>query len=424
MKNIIKGFGVLVFTAVLLSPMVGLSQEKKHKPTVKWSITTQFWARYSELNAGTTINNEASSSFADVSIRRLRIPISSQITPKVYAYALFGGNNYNMGVSQSKDFPLQVLDLYFEYSLSKKIEIGMGKSGWQGLNRWNVRSSKSLMGLDSPLFSLNEVQKTDDLGRNLSVWFKGQVGKFDYRLVFSNPVMVTTAPSAGVTNFANNKPSIKTSSYVKYQFFEHESNKSSYQTGTYINTKKVWNIGAGFQYRKDAMSNGDVALGTTDLYDAEHWAVDSFLSLPLSNGRGITAYLGYYHYGFGDNYVRNVGANNPGFKGGADFNGAGVAFPMMGTGNTIYTQFGYAFTKTKILGNDVIIQPNIAIQNSRWDVLEEDMRIYDFTVNFFMNGHGNKLSLGYQYRPIFDAATLKEIDRKGMAVLQYQITIK
>ena len=280
------------------------------------------------------------------------------------------------------------------------------------------------MGLDSPLFSLNTVNKTDDLGRMFGVWLKGQSGKFDYRLTFNRPFAVTNVPN-GKVDFANNRPRILTSSYVKYQFFEHESNKSAYATGTYMQSKKVFNIGAGFQYQEKAMSDGDALLSATNLYDMKHWAVDSFLNLPLNNNAAITAYLGYYNYDFGKDYVRNVGANNPTNGGGLDFNGAGVAFPMIGTGTTWYTQFGYAFKETKILGQPVVIQPNIAVQSSNFDALENTMNVYDFTVNFYVNGsHGNKLSLGYQHRPIFDSTTLKQKNYKGMAVLQYQISLK
>lgn len=409
---------------VCLITFVSLAQDKEGKiPKIKWSLTTQIWARYSDLNPGTTINGEAASTHADVSMRRLRIPVSSQITPKVYVAAMFGGNNFN---HQSKTFPLNVLDLYLEYSYSKKIEIGIGKSGWTGLSRWALRSSKTLMGLDAPLFSLNTVNKNDDLARNLGVWLKGQAGKLDYRLIFNNPITVTSFSTDGDVDFANNKPRIKTSAYVKYQFFNHESNKSSYQSGTYMQAKKVWNIGAGFQYQEKAMSDGDVTLATTNVYNIKHWSVDSFLNIPLFNNDAITAYLGYYDFNFGENYVRNVDANGSMFDSasGTAYNGDGNGFPLIGTGITIYSQFGYAFEKTKVLDQEMIIQPNISIQHSNWDALEETMTVYDFTVNFMMNGHGNKLSLGYQYRPVFDAITLKEIDRKGMVVLQYQISIK
>ncbi|GGF65947.1 hypothetical protein [Wenyingzhuangia marina] len=415
MKNDIK-----IFLVFILLSINGVSQEK---PKVNWSLTAQIWARYSDLNEGTKINGETTNSYTDVSIRRLRIPVSSQITPKIYAAAMFGGNNFN---EVNKKFPLNVLDLYVEYKFDKAIEVGLGKSGWIGLNRWALRSSKTLMGLDSPLFTLNTVNKNDDLARNLGVWFKGQVGKIDYRLIISNPIVVSSIPNSGKVDFANNRPRAKISSYVKYQFWEHESNKSSYQTGTYINSKKVWNIGGGFEYQKKAMSDGDTSLSTTNLYDIKHWSVDSFFSLPINDDQGITAYLGYSHYGFGKNYIRNLGANGALFSGGTDFNGAGVAFPLMGTGNTLYTQFGYAFSQTKIVNQSVIFQPNMSVQYSDWDGLNDKMILYDATLNMFLSGHGhsNKLSLGFQYRPIFDKISLKQKDYKGMLVLQYQISIR
>lgn len=418
MKKLVKYFWMFI---ILISIQINGQEKKEFKPVIKWNVRAQIWLRYSDLNEGSTINGELTSSYTDVSIRRLRIPVTSQITPKLYFYSIFGGNNYNFKAS---NFPLRVLDMYMEYAFSKKLEVGFGKSGWQGLNRWNVRSNKTLMGLDSPLYALNTVNKTDDIGRVLGVWVKGQVGKVDYRLSFGNPILVTTAPT-GTVDFANNRPRVKTSSYVMYQFFEHESNKSAYPTGTYLQAKKVFNIGAGFQFQEKAMSDGDALLATTNFYDMKHWAVDSFLNLPLSNDGAITAYLGFNDFDYGKDYIRNVGANNPTTGGGTDFNGAGVAFPMMGTGTTWYTQFGYAFKKTKILNVPMVVQPNIAIQHSNFDALNENMTVYDFTVNFLLNGtHSNKLSLGYQHRPIFDAATMQQKEYKGMAVLQYQISLK
>ena len=92
---------VFVLLMVLLFPMLlNAQKEQGFKPKVKWYFRGQFWLRYSDLNEGSLINGEPTSNYTDVSIRRLRIPISTQVTPKVYAYALFGGNNYNF---KSKD---------------------------------------------------------------------------------------------------------------------------------------------------------------------------------------------------------------------------------------------------------------------------------------------------------------------------------
>ncbi|NJX14725.1 porin [Tamlana crocina] len=418
-KRDVLSLYISIFALIITTLASG--QTEPFKPTLKWNITSQFWMRYSDLNNGSIIHGEPTSQFFDISIRRLRIPVSSQISPKVFVYAIFGGNNYNF---KGDDFPIEILDLYAEYSFAKFLEIGIGKSGWQGLNRWNIRSSSTLMGLDSPLFTLNSVQINDDVGRLFGFWLKGQTGQFDYRMAFNRPFYVKTIPS-GAVNFANNKPRVKTSAYVKYQFFEHESNKSAYQIGTYMQNKKVFNIGAGFQYQPEAMSDGDTNLPETNIYDISHFAADSFINLPLKNGHAITAYLGYYDYNFGKDYIRNVGANNPTTGGDSDFNGSGVAFPMIGTGTSWYVQFGYAFKHTNIFNHMAVIQPNIAVQHSDWDLLNDNLTVFDFTVNFFVNGsHKDKISLGYQHRPIFDATTLQQKNYKGMAVLQYQISFK
>lgn len=418
-KSIVKKCLIVI---VLLSSIFVIGQEKeKFKPTINWNVTAQIWMRHSELNEGSLVNNEAASSYFDVSLRRLRIPVTSQLTPKLFFYSILGGNNYNF---KSKNFPITVLDLYVEYAFNKSFEVGVGKSGWQGLSRLNLSSTKTPMGFDTPLFSLTTVGKTDDIGRVLGFWVKGQTGKIDYRLSFGMPIAVTQIPTGNV-DFANNRPRVKTSSYVKYQFFENESNKSAYSTGTYLQTKKVFNIGAGFQYQEKAMSDGDALLAGTNLYDMKHWAVDSFLNLPLNNDGAITAYLGYYDYNYGKDYIRNIGANNPTNGGGSSFNGAGVSFPMIGTGTTWFTQLGYAFKKAEMFNCPMIIQPNIAVQSSNWDALNDQMTVYNFTVNFLMNGnHGRKISLGYQHRPVFDAATIKQKEYKGMFVVQYQISLK
>ena len=144
---------------------------------IKGSLRGQFWMRYNDMNPGTTINGEHVNNKFDFSIRRLRINVCAQLNPKLFVYALFGGNNINLG--REKEFEFDVLDLYVEYSFNKKIAIGIGESAWDGLSRWTVRSSYSMMSLDSPLFSLLTVNKNDDLGRTLGIWAKGQIGKFD-----------------------------------------------------------------------------------------------------------------------------------------------------------------------------------------------------------------------------------------------------
>jgi len=158
-------------------------------------------------------------------------------------------------------------------------------------------------------------------------------------------------------------------------------------------------------------------------YDFNNWAVDLFYDAPLNEEKGtaITSYLGFFSTDFGPDYIRNVGANDI-TSGGTSFNGSGNDFPMMGTGNTVFFQFGYLMSKAK---NNIQFQPNIAVQYSDFDVLDDAMVVYDLGVNCYFKGHSNKLSLGYQNRPVFQNINnqLKVDERKGMFVLQYQIEI-
>jgi len=163
--------------------------------------------------------------------------------------------------------------------------------------------------------------------------------------------------------------------------------------------------------------------GTEEFYDFKNWTAELFYDAPINKEKGtaITSYLGYFDTDFGPNYLRNVGANDY-TGGGTSFNGSGNDFPMMGTGNTVFFQLGYLLAKTK---NNGQLQPNIAIQYSDYEGLDEAMIVYDLGINYFFKGHSNKMTLGYQNRPIYQLTNnqLKVDERKGMIVLQYQIEI-
>lgn len=423
MKKIKLLFTLFFVTSIVYtqSNKLKLNLDETGKTYIKASVRMQLWARYFDTNPGTTINGETSDNVFDLSIRRLRMGISAQLTPKLYVYSLFGGNNINN--KSEKDFQFEVLDLFAEYEFTKEFSLGMGESGWEGLSRWNVRSSKSLMAVDAPLFSLLTVNKNDDTARGLGVWIKGQVGKFDYILSLKDPVQFGVASTEGKTDYAKNKVRKRISGYIKYEFLDNESNKSPYSgsAGTLVGEKRIFNLGVGFMNQPKMTSQ--LVNGDEKFYDFKNWAVDLFYDAPINKKKGtaITSYLGYYNTNFGPNYIRNVGANDV-TSGGTSFNGSGNDFPMMGTGNTIFFQLGYLLAKAK---NNSQLQPNIAIQYSDFDALDDKMIVYDLGVNCFFKGHSNKLSLGYQNRPVFQNSNnkLKVDERKGMFVLQYQIEI-
>ncbi len=389
---------------------------------VQASLRAQFWARYAEMNPGTTVNGEPVKNAFDFSVRRVRFGLSAQLSPKLFVYSLWGGNNIN--ARTEKDFDFDVLDLNAEYSFSTAIALGVGEHAWEGLSRWTVRSSKSLMALDAPLFSLLTVNKNDDLARGLGVWLKGQVGKFDYVAALKKPVNFGVAPQENVVDFGLNNSRMRTSAYLKYEFLEDESAKTAYSggTGTYLGKKKLLNLGAGFLYQPQMTST--VKDRDTVFYDFNNWAVELFYDAPVGKTSALTFYLGYFHTDFGPGYIRNLGPNDY-TEGGTSFNGSGIDFPMMGTGNTWFFQFGY-FLGWPDTENRRGLQPNIAVQYSDFEKLTEPVLVLDIGINVYFGDHSNKLTLGYQDRPVYRLSTnadLSVAERKGQWVLQYQIEI-
>ncbi|TNE71189.1 hypothetical protein EP331_10095 [bacterium] len=407
--------------------------DKEQKTFASFYIRTTSWLRYSELNPGSTIYNEPTDSYTDFSIRRFRFGVNAQLTPKLYTSLMLGGNNIN--IHTSKTFNIHVLDAYTEYAFSNAFELGIGKSSWVGLSRWDIRSSKSLMGLDAPLFSLNTVDKTDDIGRVFGIFAKGKAMKFDYRVSVSQQLTPPQTTTKADADFAYHAPRMKTSGYVKYQFLDEESNKSAYTTGTYLGKKSVLALGAGIMYQPRALwtdANAGIANAAIDtVYHALfHWAADIFYDAPIgTNGSAITSYLGFYQFDFGPNYVRNVAANNIAngtIASQAIYNGNGTAFPMVGTGSNWFFQLGYLLPKDLLGKDNGQLQPNIAVQYANWEKLDDPMLVYELNVNWFFKGHDNKLTFGYQSRPLFHVqanSEIKSYKRLGMFIMQYQIEI-
>jgi hypothetical protein len=274
----------------------------------------------------------------------------------------------------------------------------------------------------------------DQFVRKFSVYAKGKLGKLDYRLAITNPMSVKNSdvqPAEIAQNslFSSEPGKVQWQGYFMYQFLGKESNLTPYNVGTYLGKKRVFNIGAGFIAQPDAMwhlsDNGNDTVRT----HLNLLAVDVFYDAPLhaEKGNALTVYASFSSNDYGKNYVRNVGVMNPanGTNAEGSFNGAGNAFPMIGTGNTFYAQAGYLFKKD-LLGNLGTLQPYAASQYSKFDLLSDPMLMYEAGLNWIIEGHRSKLSLNYQNRPVFiqnNAGDYISDTRKQMVVLQFQISI-
>lgn len=146
---------------------------------------------------------------------------------------------------------------------------------------------------------------------------KGKYGKFEYRFSLNKPFATNIAP-VDVTNPAarvavdnNGNPEFSKAGYVEYQFLDSESNLLPFKVGSYLGTKRVFNLGAGFYHQKDGTRTS--VNSQIEKHDIALYAIDAFADLPLGNAKNkmaLSAYTGFYNYNFGPNYLRNLGIMN------------------------------------------------------------------------------------------------------------------
>jgi len=392
---------------------------------VKFTFLAQAWLRSAEYNPGTTVYGYDKSSGADIGIRRYRLQMYGQLTDRVFAYSQFGENNFNALSERKQGF--FVHDAYGEYAIDKtRLSMGMGLSGWSGLARFAAPSAGSIMGLDAPLYQQATNDVTDQFLRKLSVFAKGKLGKLDYRVQMAQPLAIqrSSGYNSTVTTIAgfSAKPAkMQYNGYLQYQFNDQESNLTPYMTGTYLGKKKVFNIGAGFMYQKDAMWRQGASATDTIYSNMANIAVDVYYDAPLGNtGRAISLYASVAQYDFGKNYLRNAGPLNPA-NGNAKpdvLNGAGVAFPMYGSGTIAYAQAGYKL-KDNLIGQTTLM-PYVSLQYADYERLNKAMAYWDAGVNWLLAGHVSKFTVSYQSRPVYNTAGDK-IERLGAVTAQYQV---
>ncbi|MEP1780299.1 porin [Reichenbachiella sp.] len=394
-----------------------------HLATMKLSVTGQIWLRYTELNPGSLVDGLYQTSSTDLSIRRFRMAFSGDVTERVYAKIQIGLNNFN---DLSKSSEIRLLDLLAVYKLYDQLYLGLGKNGYTGPSRYASVASGAMLGADIPIFALSTINISDDYLRKLSIFVKGDIGSFAYRLVLAKPNRIErSVDTQEETNFARGNTEWQPSGYFKYQFLDKEGLTSAYMPGTYHGTKRILNLGIGFLTQDKAMSR--MFLADTHYYRMNQWAVDLFADFPLNhrNSQSVTFYGAYFNTDFGPDYVRMIGANNPSIESdGSVYNGAGNMYPSIGTGKVYYCQIGYRFALPERFEHVRALQPYFHIQYADYERLNEPMKLYDIGINLLFNGHRSKLTFGWQGRPVYEGIDhINVTNRKNMYVMQYQFKL-
>ena len=147
--------------------------------------------------------------------------------------------------------------------------------------------------------------------------------------------------------------------------------------GTYLGTKKVFNVGAGFFFHP----SGAVRLESGELQgeDVAIFAVDAFYDAPLGeNGAAITGYATFQSNDYGENYL----------------------YSAYGTGSMLFAHAGYVIPGTD---KKTRFQPFVSFASNSYDAVDDNRNVFGLGANAFFSGHNSKLTLEYKNQKFGDS---------------------
>jgi hypothetical protein len=417
---------------------------------VRFIMWHQFWVTATQNNPGTKDikgqvidgSNGSDAWSTDIALRRSRFLAYAQISPRALILTHWGINNQsfiNGGLSSNvsgtsnagKKPQIYLHDAWTEYQLLKdKLYVGAGLIYWNGISRLTSQSTLNFMTLDAPIFNWATIEGTDQFARQFGIYAKGQLGRLDYRLALNKPFAFGSTPLAVKKSGIAENVLTETwaqAGYVNWMFWDKESNKLPFYVGSYLGSKKVFNLGAGFYRQSDAS-----LVKSTDGRDStyqDHLCLgfDAYLDMPLNKEKGtaLNVLATFYKYDFGTNYIRNLGILNEHTTAPAladSWAGGGNLQPSIGTGNIIYVQAGYLLPKLK---NGTSFMPYATFTHKDFDRLKDASNQFGVGINYFVTGHNAKITLEYQTRPVYQvvqgATDVTLNGSKGQVILQTHI---
>lgn len=357
----------------------------------------QVWTRVIENNPHTTVDGVDSPWTTDVGLRRVRLLLYGQVFPRVLILTHLGINNQTFNNARKPGFFVHEAVVQFE-AVKDVLSIGAGLHYQNGVSRMTSASTLNFLMMDAPIVNWPTIDGNDQFARNLGLYAKGQLSRLDYRLALNRPFTVTGEPAAGTTGYNPRANTLEGQFYVSMQFLDRESNVLPYTVGTYLGSKRVFNLGAGAQFQPQGMLRVSADGVEKTPFNLLLTGVDAFLDLPFEGKGALTTYVAWYHSEFGPNYVRNVGIMNVGAGGAGIFNGGGNAAPIIGTGDSLVAEAGYLLPWQP---GGLRFQPYAGVQTSFFAALGGPMVVSDVGFNLYVFGHHGKVTFNWKSRPIF-----------------------
>jgi hypothetical protein len=292
-------------------------------------------------------------------------------------------------------------DVWGQFRLTDNHAIGAGLHYWNGISRANNQSTLNMMTLDNTRQAWATLGLSDQFARHMGVYLKGKFDKFQYRIsvndALTNNLQASAVPENGGAAIYSGRRLLGSkdagkayAGYFEYNFLDQESNFLPYKVGTYLGSKKVFNVGAGFFLHPKGAVSAD-GLGELSGEDVSIFAVDAFYDAPLGeNGSAITAYALAQFNDYGENYT------------------LGQTYE---TGSMLHAHLGYVIPTNKTTK----FQPYLHYTNRQIDAIDDSANQIGIGANAYFSGHHSKLTLEYQ------STTYGDFDAIGTLTLQAMI---
>lgn len=352
----------------------------KYFRIISWA---QFWAQYNDSRPLDANGNEQSDT--NLSIRRARILMYAQITKDFLILTHFGLNSLNgnnmSAVGTGANSQLFFHDVWGQFRITDNHAVGGGLHYWNGISRANNQSTLNMMTLDNTRQAWATIGLSDQFARHMGVYLKGNFGKLQYRLAVNDAVTNNLQASAipvdggdaiySGRRLLGSKDAGRTyAGYFDFNFLDQESNFLPYKVGTYLGSKRIFNVGAGFFIHP----NGSVVAndsGELSGEDVSIFGIDAFYDTPLGeNGSALTAYALMQFNDYGKNYTLGQ---------------------VYETGSMFHAHLGYVIPSS----SSTKFQPYAQITTRSIDAIDDNATQFGFGANAYFSGHHSKLTLEY-----------------------------
>jgi len=360
---------------------------------------------WAQVQAQYTDDVPETDSKLNFNVRRARVLMYAQINKDFLILTHFGLNSLNAnnltptGKGESSQFFLH--DVWTQYSLGENHAIGGGLHYWNGISRLNNQSTLNIMTLDNQRQSWATLGLSDQFARHIGFYAKGAIDKFQYRVSINesmtNNLQAATVPvNGGAATYTGRRllgsrdAGKNFAGYFEYALKDSESNFLPYKVGTYLGSKKIFNVGAGFFVHPNGSVVAD-ALGNLSGQDVKILSADVFYDAPVgANGGAITAYAMFQNNDYGKDFT------------------LGTTYE---TGTLLHGHVGYVVPSKKTTK----IQPYLSYDARKIDALNDNANQIGVGSNFYFSGHNSKITLEYQ--------SLKYASNKAVNTLTVQAMI-